>query len=71
MLHSICKEGSITSEFYINMFANDFFNVVEESLPDYIIWILNNTFQNVALRTKGHLVRKGITTMSGQRFKKE
>ena len=51
-LHLICMEGSITAESYIDMLENDFFNIMEESLPDNFIWMHDNAPPHVALRTK-------------------
>ena len=62
-LRLVCVEGSITAESYIDLLENDFFNIVEENLPDDFIWMHDNAPPHVALRTKGYLERKGITTM--------
>lgn len=62
-LRLICMEGSITAEAYTDMLENDFFDEVKDSLPDNFIWMHDNAPPHVALRTKGYLERKGITTM--------
>jgi len=62
-LQLVCMEGSITTEASVDMLENDFFNEEEENLPDNFIWMHDNAPPHVALRTKGYLERKGITTM--------
>lgn len=62
-LRLVCMEGSINAETYVDMLENDFFNMVEDNLPDDFIWMHDNAPPHVALLTKGYLERKGITTM--------
>ena len=62
-LSLICMEGKITTDAYIDMLENDFFNKVDEQLPDNFIWMHDNATPHVATKTKGYLEQKGIITM--------
>ncbi len=62
-LHLICMEGSIIADAYVDMLENDFFNEVQENLPEDFVWMHDNAPPHVALRTKAYLERRGITTM--------
>ncbi len=62
-LSLICMEGKITADAYIDMLENDFFNKVNDQLPDDFIWMHDNATLHVATKTKEYLERKGITTM--------
>jgi hypothetical protein len=62
-LRLVCMEGAITADAYVDMLENDFFNVVEDHLPENFVWMHDNAPPHVALRTKAYLERRGITTM--------
>ena len=60
----ICMEGGITADAaYIDKLENDFFNMVDEELPENFIWMHDNAPLHVAMKMRGYLERKGITTM--------
>ena len=59
----VCMEGGITADAYIDMLDNDFFNVVEEELPENLIWMHDNAPPHVAMKMRAYLEREGITTM--------
>ena len=62
-LSLICMEGKITADSYIDMLENDFFDVVNDQLPDNFIWMHDNAPPHVAMKTKEYLEWKGITSM--------
>ena len=62
-LRLICMEGKITSDTYIDMLENDFFNMVDEILPDNFIWMHDNAPPHVSAKTKEYLERNGIVAM--------
>ena len=62
-LRLVCMEGAINADTYVDMLENDFFNLVEDSLPDNFVWMHDNAPPHMALRTKAYLERKGIATM--------
>ena len=54
-LSLICMEGKITADAYIDMLENDFFNKVDEQLPDDFIWMHDNATPHVVIKTKRYL----------------
>ena len=63
-LHLICMEEKITAESYTDMLENDFFNMVEEDLPENFLWMHDNAPPHVANKTKEFLERKGIVSLT-------
>ena len=62
-LSLICMEGKITADSYIDMLENDFFDMVNDQLPDNFIWMHDNAPLHVVMKTKEYLEQKGITSM--------
>ena len=59
----VCMEGKITADTYIDMLENDFFNMVDEVLPENFLWMHDNAPPHVVVKTKEYLERKGIVNL--------
>ena len=59
----VCMKGKIIVDAYIDLLENDFFNMVDEVLPENFLWMHNNAFPYMVVKTKEYLERKGIVNL--------